>query len=460
MQHQLQSHAPLGYGHQASNGSQGYYAPTQQHGSTYGNVYYSANQGGDSGHHANLDMRNQGLSALNNFYPDAQRGVFDPKSYPQVESRLMAIQAGQLSFLGSGTMAEYHTGGSLGGGAQVGVYGPAPQYQLPGLENLRTKPDLLAIDQIMEQAQATIYDRPNQMAAAGVAQIAQPGAYHVRSGIQYRQSQSPPRSQLPSSHYSTMAATSPATVAGSQFAADSPPALTPTDSTHSYASARSPASLTSNGAMSPATSATIYPTLPSTSSAAMSHGYFPSGMAPTSALGTQFSDNDYRRGGHLHKAQPLRTAKIIRAGAMKHAKKIDDDDMDTSSDDGAVVKPSGSSSPLSEEDKATPQPRSRPEVSPSMIDPALSGATVVSPSGELDEGDIKANEVWVGIVRTIEDLREWIRYRLENGEYENSNDGHEDGANGRVVKTEKDSTNASHAIEGLYPVLADVGVES
>ena len=422
MQHQLQSHAPIDYGHPASNGTRGYYAPTQQHhGSAYGNVYYSANQGGN---HDNIDLRNQSLNALNNFYSDTQSGVFDPKSYPQVESRLLTIQAGQLSFMGNGGMAEYQGGNSLGGaGTQVGFYGPTPQYQLPALDNLRTKNDLLVVDRIMEQAQATIYDHPNLMAAAGVTQ---PGAIHVSSGHQYRQSQSPPRAQVASSHRSTVAATSPATVAASQLTTDSPPALTPTDSTHSYPSARSPVSLASNGAMSPTTSAAMYPTLPSTSSAAMSHNYFQSGMAPTSALGAQFNEDYHRRmpGSNLHKAQPLRT--LTRDSALKHAKKINEDDMDTSSDDGIEVKAGGPVTPQSEEDEATPQPHSRSEVSPSMIDPALSGEAVTSQSpGELDENDIKADEVWVSIVRTIEDLRAWILHRLKHGEYESSKEEQE-----------------------------------
>ena len=41
-------------------------------------------------------------------------------------------------------------------------------YSLP-LPNLRTKSDLLNIDQFLEQLQSTVYENPNHAAAAGVA---------------------------------------------------------------------------------------------------------------------------------------------------------------------------------------------------------------------------------------------------------------------------------------------------
>lgn len=134
--------------------------------------------------------------------------------------------------------------------------------------------------------------------------------------------------------------------------------------------------------------------------------------------------------------------------------------MDTSADDWVEVKADGSMTSLSEEDDATPQPR---KVSPSMIDPALSGETVASPSsGESDENDIKANEVWVGIVRTIEDLREWIRYRLEHGEYEGSNERREaDGPSKKGTgQVDGDGADASVATGVNYPMLSDTHDES
>ena len=57
----------------------------------------------------------------------------------------------------------------------------------------------------------------------------------------------------------------------------------------------------------------------------------------------------------------------------------------------------------------------------------------------MDEGAIKANEMWVGNARTIEALRNWIKQRLENHEYEG-----EEEAN----PVDKEGTSS------LYPVLS------
>lgn len=87
-------------------------------------------------------------------------------------------------------------------------------------------------------------------------------------------------------------------------------------------------------------------------------------------------------------------------------------------------------------------------------------------SGELDERDIKENEVWVGIVRTIEGLRAWIRRRIENGEYEVPEEGREakaEGAAASGVKVKKeviDGGEGEQRGQGLYPMLGEVGVES
>lgn len=418
----IQTHTPLGYGHQGSNSSQGYYAPTQQPaGSTYGHVYYPASHGGDGGNGTTVDSRNQGISALNNFYYDTQRGTFDPKSYSQVETRLMAIQAGHFPFLSNGGgMSDYQPAAAPAGtaGPQVGVHGTSPQYLLPGLNNLRTKNDLLDIDRIMEQAQATIYENSNQLAAAGIDTRGQPDTYHISGGMYYRQSQSPPSTQLRSTH-NTGEPSAPQVINAPIPSRDSPPALTPTGSAKSFNSARSPASVQSNRGVSPVTTGSMYPTLPGTSSAAMSNGYFPSSMAPNSTLGNQFDGDELRRfrGGNLQRAQPSRKKEAPNKINIEQAGNHEDE-MDCSDDTFAMLQTQTIDG--SAENDEIPRTRTRRrsvEVSPSMIDPALSGSTL-SPSGELDERDIKANENWVTMARTIEDLRAWIKHRVQNGEFE------------------------------------------
>lgn len=432
----------MNYGHPNHSISQGYYAPTQQpSGSTYGHVYYPASHGGDGGGGTTVDTRNQGISALNNFYHDAQSGAFNPKSFSQVQSRLMAIQAGQFPFLSNGEMSDYQSVATPDGttGPHIGSYGPTPQYLLPALSNLRTKNDLLEIDRIMEQAQATIYEHPTQMAAAGIGGHAQPGTYHISSGVHFHHSQSPPSVQLRTLH-NTGGPSQPQVInAPTTPSRDSPPALTPTGSSKSFTPAQSPASTQSNGRMSPVSTGLIYPTLPSTSSAAMANGYLPSSIAPASTLANQFDGEDLRqfRGNNLQRAQPPRSKKQSNKDDMQEVEDSSDE-MDFSNH--KMPKTTQALNVSSETGKASEARirRRSVEISPSMIDPALS-AIIHSPSGELDEGDIKASETWVMMARTIEGLRAWIQHRIKNGEFERADEPGRD--------------DESSQTPGLYPDL-------
>ncbi len=327
----------------------------------------------------------------------------------------MAIQAGGLPFVGLGGITEHSNGaGSVGGGGSQTSILTSSHYQLPALDNLRTKSDLLAIDRIMEQAQATIYDRPAQMEAAGLAQVSQPGTYLMRSENKVKYDSSPtgalatPRIQLP------------------PYNDESPPALTP-----SYPSNQSPVSLHSNISASPPSTAPTYPNLPGSSSEAMPSIYLLSNMAPTT-LATQFHGDDHHclRGAHLHRAQPVRTTKHVEEYPIENATKFHDEAME-SSDDGTVIptKPCVST-PLREKEDIPTSRHSRPlAVSELVIDSIISPGAAPSSVGsrsstELDERNLSVNDVWLGVVRTIEDLRDWIRGRLDKGEYER--DGSED----------------------------------
>ena len=435
----------MGYSHASSNGSHVYYAPTQQPtGSSYGHVYYPAAHGADGGGTTSLDSRNHGVNALNTFYYDAQRGAFDPKSYAQVESRLMAISASQFPFLSNGGMADYRSTGSPAGqgGPQVGVLGPSPQYYLPAMNHLRTKNDLLAVDQIMEQAQATIYEHPSQMAAAGLGHLAQPDAYHVP-----RASNSPPMRSSPPIHprFSPHAHVSsvPHLISTPTPSRDSPPALTPTDSTKSFTSGHSPVSRHSSGGISPATTGSMYPTLPGTSTAATSNGLFRSSAAPASTLGNQFHGEEFlrMRSGQLHQGRQPRVKQELRQ-ADSHERQKSGDAIELRNKHVARRDPDSSSIPIKQEKAARhPGPRSM-EISASMIDPALSEVTPAS-AGEMDEKEIKADENWVMMARTIENLRSWIQHRVENGEFEPEEE--------RELSPERRKPTLS-----LYPVLGEL----
>ncbi|KAH8595556.1 hypothetical protein B0O99DRAFT_543524 [Bisporella sp. PMI_857] len=404
------------YAHVQHNGHNGYYAPQQPQ--QYAPVYYPVSHGGDVGHNAAYDTRRRGYDALNDFFGDAKRRQIDPTSYHQVGQRLMALQGIPLH---SGGMAEYipagpsmvavdHHGGHHGGGPI-----PQPTYSLPPMPNLRTKNDLMNIDQFLEQMQSTVYESSNAAAAAGVQQ---PGAHYTTSAIGFRSSHSPPQtvhSLNSSAHVAPMMHSQ-----SNQSATSGTPALTPPSSSVSYTSGHSPAS--SHG-MSPtsrhsSTSAAAYPSLPAVTVGYSAH----STTAPASTLGPSFDTDPRRRysGGMLQRAANSRS-----------------DVMDYS-DDSRSSK------------ETTPRPETRTTLLSSNIDPALSG--VSSPGEQSESGEEKAaretrdraEEQWIENIRVIEALRRLISERLERKQYEDDDD---------VSMSGTSSASPQMKTESLYPVL-------
>ena len=415
---QMHGNMPINYGHQGhnGNGAQGFYGPAPpQPAYTYGNVSYSSH-GGDVANQATMESMKNGLDIIRSLFPEHQRGIFDPRSYQQVESRIAALQNYSLPFLSQPLMAQ---GQALTAGGGDDPFGSS--YALPPMDNLRTKNDLINLDQLFSTMQSTIYDNPTEIAAAGVGQ---PGIQYVSSSTGYRNSHSPPGIHLNSSHNVSIN-TPPSQHSGT-------PALTPPSSAVSNASGNSPPSMQLSG-MSPTTPGAMYPTLPGPSA---SQGYMPSNMAPASTLGNQFEHDQRRRysGGRLQKAAPA---------LMKREKP--DSAMDTSSDGAATPKNAIASSSSSESGsmkKRQTKPRTA-DFSSSNLDPAL-GGTASPAAGEMSEESIKANELWVGNIRTIEALRAWVHRRLENHDYESDGDEMDQGLEKDTLKEEKAS---------LYPVL-------
>jgi hypothetical protein len=410
-QHHM-SGQPVYYQNGGANAS-AYHGPgaTATQGSAYGPVYYAVSQPQST--NAEYELRKRAaFDALNEFFGDAKQRRIDPTTYYDVGHRLMALNSVQLPMLS----------GYSGGGGQDAYSGGGPhvssapqilqqqQYQLP-LPNLRTKSDLLNIDQFLEQLQSTVYENSSQAAAAGVAQ---PGAHYVHSGVNYRSSNSPP--QMPSSH---IGMSSHANSGAPVSSAIETPALTPASSVMSYTSGHSPSSVHSSHTISPISRPNLgYPVLPGVS--AMSEGVsgYPTSSAAPSGLATAF-DHDLRRrysGGQLQQRAP-------------------GESMDTDQ---------------------TPSPRRRSEStetmpaidklgvrSPSLtnVDPALRSPGMQSESSEQTD---KAQESWVENVRLIEALRHFVRERLERGEF-SSEEEQED------AKTEEDKE-----AQSLYPVLREV----
>jgi hypothetical protein len=405
----------------------GYYAPQQQ--PSYGPVYYPVSHGGEVGQHAAFDTRKRNYDALNDFFGDLKRNRIDASSYHQVGQRLVALQ--NIPIHGGAIPTDYisagpslvsvdghgHGGGGGGGGGHHG-HMPQHQYALP-LPNLRTKNDLMNIDQFLEQMQATVYESSNAAAAAG---IQQPGAHYTHSSINFRQSHSPPQTAINNlSHLNNHVSGAPMMATHSaQSTSSGTPALTPPSSSVSYTSGHSPVS--SHG-MSPtqrhsSTASAAYPSLPAVSMGYSSH----SSTAPASTLGPSFDSDPRRRysGGMLQRsANPPRSI-----------------DMMDVSDNSATPSPKD----------ATPQPMTvRSEVS-NNIDPALAG--VSSPGAHSESGDSardRAEEAWIENIRLIEALRKFISAKLERKEYEDDEDTSMGGT--------EEKTNTHKSSVNLYPTL-------
>lgn len=396
---------PQGYSH----GAPQYYhsqQPQQPSNPSYGNVYYTLSQGPDT-NQASYESKKRGYEALNEFFGDLKRRQFDATSYAAVGQRLLSLHGLQLPLINS-AVPEYQAlpaavaVGSPGGSYSPGGSLPTHGYHLPPMANVRTKTDLINIDQFLEQMQSTVYESDDHVAAAGVAQ---PGAHYVHGSMSYRTTNSPP-TQLPPSHAT---ATTTAAPAASNATAHSPstgtPALTPPSSAQSYTPGRSPSHRVSPPGSE--TGSSMYPRLPSTAvSDSTSAGYTTTtSAAPASTLGGIFDNDDRRRygGNNLQRARPDSSHQA----------------MDISLDDEARTPPA----------KEHAARQVSPEgISSSLIDPALHRSSSPDPEAALraaqaaTEAADRAEEQWVEHVRLIENLRKYISDRLERGDYEEESD--------------------------------------
>ncbi|KAI2626571.1 hypothetical protein GGR54DRAFT_591554 [Hypoxylon sp. NC1633] len=349
---------------QASFGGPMYYQPMGGRGDHMG---YQASA-------AEYDNRKRTYDVLNEFFGDAKRRQLDPNSYAQVGQRLLPLH-GVLPIHSGSLGAEYLPSPAVMTVDGPGGHGPYQQhYSLPPMPNIRTKNDLIQIDQMLEQMQSTVYESSNTAAAAGVHQ---PGSHYLP--LNFRHSQSPPHSAAPQSAmsngaYSAAHVASPLTAVSSTHS-NGTPAVTPPSSTMSYTSGHSPSA--SSSGLSPSTrhsstTSALYPTLP-----AVTSGY--PGQSATSTLGPTFDTDPRRRysGGMLQRAS---------AGPRPHLPHLD---RETSS-------------------------------TPKAPDSAIS--TVSSPSAESEASaearEDQAYEAWLEHVRVIEYLREYVIDRIKRKDYD------------------------------------------
>jgi hypothetical protein len=285
--------------------------------------------------------------------------------------------------------------------------------------NAKTREDLTSIDQILEQMQATIYENDTHLGSAGVAQS---GSNYGA----YRSSNSPPgTSQL----QSTASQSNPVALlqhqhqAGVNAGETGTPDLTPS-SAQSYTPGHSPM----QGESAP-TSNAMYPTLPSTAS---DMAYAAANAATLSGL---YETEERRRysGGMLQRAAPDKVKS----------------EMDTASD-GSATPPA---STLNEQSKGKDDASSQDNV----IDPALAAEAA---SAKADPRDADQEQVWVQNMRLIEWMREFIKKKLQSGEYEEDSASRHSPQQGGEL--DHDMTGAGDQAkerseeEQLYPVLRHV----
>ena len=366
------------------------------------------------GNHSSYDM--EGVNALDNLFQDVQHSNLDVRSISDVGSRLAAIQNSRLPFIVGGDPHGYQPASPMhnDGGPQVGIYGAASNI-LPPLPNLRTKAQLNHFDTVFEKMQHTLYEHPAHLAAASVNQ---PGPDFMAVDNHVGQGHPLPPSQMPPASTAGMIAPT-AAMESTASQSEGTPALTPpSSSAYSNSPDHSPSSMHALQVEGTGPRSGMYPSLPG---GTPTSGSFYTGASST--LGSQFDDQRRRySGGRLHKAQPLRR---------------NEDEMDTTSDGAATPKARSSKSP-----PKSPGPVSRPQDVPaSNIDPALTGTGSPS-SGEVTAQSAQNSEEWVGLMRTVENLRNWIKARLEVGDYDEESEEQD-------VKQEHEHEQTP----GLYPAL-------
>ena len=357
-------------------------------GGNYAPVYYNIQNAGYAGL-ALTEQRKRQHDTLDAFFGDIKRRQLDPSQYYD-----LGAQFGGMQGLGGATDGGYGNGGGFqqgngfrqqshdmgagGGGGGVGAATatmtvPPMQNLDTHFSNLKTRNDLLSIDQFLEQLQKTVYESSNVVAANrdGAGPLVQPTA--MMGAVDPDLRNSPPE-------YSRSQTQSTVDSAG----------FTP----GSGLSGHSPASAHSQPAN------TGYPTLPSVGTMAH-HAMGPmqqqSSGLPPSTLGNAYEDQDRERrysGSFLQRARPASTGSDKSQSAIKE----EEESFEKRLRQAAL----GSSSP---------QQPAPPAI---MGPPTKSGQEDREASSASDE----QLEGWVQNMRTIEMLRKYVHSRLEEGQFQ------------------------------------------
>ncbi|KAI1115992.1 hypothetical protein F5Y14DRAFT_408869 [Nemania sp. NC0429] len=312
---------------------------------------------------AGYDTRKRSYEAMHEFFTDTKRRQLDPTSYHQVSQRLVPLH-GALPIHAHSLGAEYLPAPAVVSVDGHGAHAPYQHYALPPMPELRTKNDLVRMDQMLEQMQSTIYESSNSPYIP----------------INMRHSHSPPHSTAQSQSamgahaYSAAHVASPLTAVSSTHSTGTPVATPPSSSVSSYTSGHSPSA--SSAGFSPSsrhssTASALYPTLP-----AVPSGY--PGQSATSTLGPSFDTDPRRRysGSMLQRASAGPRPAVERDGSRTPK--------------GPESAISAVSSPSAESERST----------------------------EAREREDQAYEIWLENVRTIEFLREYVNDRIRRKDFD------------------------------------------
>ncbi|KAI1432936.1 hypothetical protein GGR50DRAFT_688624 [Xylaria sp. CBS 124048] len=317
---------------------------------------------------AGYDSRKRSYEAVHEFFNDTKRRQLDLSSYQQISQRLVPLH-GALPIHAHSLGAEYLPAPAVVPVDGHGGHAPYQHYALPPMPELRTKSDLVRMDQVLEQMQDTIYESATSP--------------YIPTSM--RHSHSPPhpaahgQAAIGNHHYSTAHVASPMTAMSSTHSTGTP-AATPPSSSVSYTSGHSPSA--SSAGFSPSsrhssTASLLYPTLP-----AVTSGY--PGQSATSTLGPSFDTDPRRRysGGMLQRASTGPRPTVPAAPAAERE---------------------GSRTPKGTE---------------SVISTVSSSSNESERSAENRERNDQAYEIWLENARTVEFLREYVNERLRRKDFE------------------------------------------
>lgn len=291
---------------------------------------------------------------------------------------------------------------------------PMAMYDTPFPE-VRTKSDLMNVDQFLEQLQNTVYDNSEQV-AAGYQPAAAAGMQSAAAfGFPRRSSGSPPGFKGPQS------AETPRPYSSNSFALSSNLEDTPALTASSFGASQSPQSTNRN--LSPNTrntGASLYPMLPSFNTLDPSSNAFGVGptSAPSSGLGPQYDEFDARRrysGGQLQRARQSPPAGEADAKSAMEAKL---EGMDTNS--GERMDGKMGQSPSTGADGVDVKLPSVSEIT------RADGEEIEAAKRGSEESEDTKNKPWETNVKVIEALRQYLSQRLQRGEYERGEES-EDG---------------------------------